>query len=235
MKPYYDHKGITIYHGDCMEIMPHLEPVDLVLTDPPYNAKKNYGSYSDDLKKSEYVELIQRFYSLTLLLSKNIGVYVDSHRFRLFFNLMPELEPIFIHIQANGFENSQRIRQDHHVILTSAKAYKSTSSIWGGIRVLREGYFFREEKTGHPAQTALAAMKRFIEVFSQHNDLIIDPFLGSGTTLCAAKEMGRRAVGIEIEEKYCEIAARRLAQEMLPFGSNQSLEKDGQKDARLSA
>ena len=76
---------------------------------------------------------------------------------------------------------------------------------------------FLSEKNGHPCPKPIEWMKWCVRIGSIYNEFILDPFMGSGTTLVAAKELGRKAIGIEIEEKYCEIAARRLAQEMLPF------------------
>ncbi len=70
----------------------------------------------------------------------------------------------------------------------------------------------------HPTTKPLSLMKELVRLFSNENDRILDPFCGSGTTLVAAKDLNRRAIGIEIEEKYCEIAAKRLSQEVLNFG-----------------
>ena len=72
----------------------------------------------------------------------------------------------------------------------------------------------------HPTPKPLSLMGLFVRLHSERGDLVLDPFMGSGTTLAAAKDLGRRAIGIEIEEQYCEIAARRLSQEVLPFASD---------------
>lgn len=67
----------------------------------------------------------------------------------------------------------------------------------------------------HPTTKPLGLVSRFVSLFSEAGETILDPFMGSGTTLRAAKDLGRKAIGIEIEERYCEIAARRLEQEVL--------------------
>lgn len=72
-------------------------------------------------------------------------------------------------------------------------------------------------KYDHPCVKPLASFKKLVEIGSTAGEMILDPFMGAGTTLVAAKELGRRAIGIEIEERYCEIAAKRLSQEMLPI------------------
>ena len=209
MKPYYETELGKLYHGDCLEIMPQLEPVDLVLTDPPYNCGKDYGIYKDNRSDGEYIEFIKQVFDGF----EKYAIYIDSHRFQKFWSMFPLSSPVFLHIQANGFANSQNIRQDHHVILTTCKSLESTSSIWRGLRVLREGYFFREEKTGHPCQTTLAGMIKVISLFCSCDALILDPFMGSGTTAVACERLNRRWIGIEIEEKYCEIAAKRIENE----------------------
>jgi DNA modification methylase len=70
----------------------------------------------------------------------------------------------------------------------------------------------------HPTEKPVMLLRQLIEASSLHGDVVLDPFLGSGSTVVAARTEGRRAVGIEIEERYCEIAAKRLAQEVLDFG-----------------
>ena len=73
-------------------------------------------------------------------------------------------------------------------------------------------------KPDHPSPKPLVFMKWLINRLSEKKQIILDPFMGSGTTLVAAKELGRKAIGIEIEERYCEIAAKRLSQQVFDFG-----------------
>ncbi len=75
----------------------------------------------------------------------------------------------------------------------------------------------REPCVYHPSQKPLQVISRLISTFTAEGDLVLDPFMGSGTTLVAARNLGRRAIGIEIEERYCEVAVLRLAQQVLDF------------------
>jgi site-specific DNA-methyltransferase (adenine-specific) len=74
-----------------------------------------------------------------------------------------------------------------------------------------------ERRRDHPAQKPIALMGQIVAISSREGDRVVDPFMGSGTTLVAAKRIGRQAIGIEIDERYCEIAVRRLAQGALPL------------------
>jgi adenine-specific DNA-methyltransferase len=90
--------------------------------------------------------------------------------------------------------------------------FATPSHQWGSV-----WRFPIERERNHPAQKPEALMGQIVGISSRHGDLILDPFMGSGTTLVSAKRYGRRAIGIELEEKYCEIAAKRLAQGALPM------------------
>jgi site-specific DNA-methyltransferase (adenine-specific) len=92
------------------------------------------------------------------------------------------------------------------------------SDLWDGIRLKGEGYFFREETYGHPGYTPKPIMHRCVTLLSPEGGTVLDPFCGTGTTLRAAKDLGRKAIGIEIEERYCEIAAKRMAQTVMDLG-----------------
>ena len=197
-KPYYDEGGITIYHADCRDILPHLPKVDLVLTDPPY--PNNAGHFD------EYVEDAIAFLNTLWLITDEAMIFwneIDKpltnlplvavhiwHRPNV--NGRP-YEPVF-HFEKSGVKRRSEIKA--HTFLHSGVGPGST------------------EYLGHPTQKPVDIMGWLISL-AESNSVICDPYMGSGSTLAAAKDLGRKAIGIEIEEKYCEIAVRRLAQEVL--------------------
>jgi len=208
--PYYEDKkaGITIYHGDCRDILPLLGPVDLVLTDPPYNAKdigrRQTAVFS--LPPSEYAAFCIDWFSLVAGVERKVFTPGIAHIWlyppatwvlcwhkpaAVAYNVLGSLnvwEPVLVYGKPVG-----RLKQDY----------------W------RETPYTAEVGRGHPCPKPLGLWHWLTKEMSATGDLVLDPFMGSGTTLRAAKDLGRRAIGIEIEEKYCAIAVKRLAQEVL--------------------
>jgi DNA modification methylase len=203
MKPYYEHGGITIYHGDCREILPQLGRFDLLLTDPPYGVKKGYASYEDAPQQNDD------------LICSIIPVLAGASSRRLI---------------TCGVGNIWKYPPADWVICWSkpnsmSRSIVANANIWEPVLVYGCKGFGVDGVTvsivpqllDHPCPKPLKLFRWLIAKASAENDSIIDPFLGSGTTLEAAKELGRKATGIEIEERYCEIAAKRLSQEVLSF------------------
>lgn len=189
--------------------------IDLIFIDPPYNVGKNYGVYKDNLSDKDYISFIESLIiEFNRISKKGFGIYLDWKKFKLFWNLIPNAEPIIIFKKSTGVVFSKlKIVQHHHVILTTATVLKSKpqlKSLWDDIRVMGEGYFFNEEKFGHPAQTSLKATKRFIEYFSNEGDIILDCFMGVGTTAVASKELNRNFIGFELNPQYIKITNDRL-------------------------
>jgi len=211
-EPYYSHGGIEIYHGDCREILPGLEPVDLVLTDPPYGigeARKNHSS------RDRFP--VQRTYSgeswddgppdrETIAATVRAGAYAivwGGNYFRL-----PPTSGWLVWDKDNGACDFA----DAEMAWTNlGGAVRLKKYRWAGM--LQEHGGRHKETRWHPTQKPIPVMRWCIERAPDVLQTILDPFMGSGTTLRAAKDLGRKAIGIEIEERYCEIAARRLAQE----------------------
>jgi site-specific DNA-methyltransferase (adenine-specific) len=206
MTPYYQDDAVTIYLGDCREILPGLEPVDLVLTDPPYGiadiwsgGSERHGwtkANNEGFLRNQWDVKISNdlLYAVTRIGRKAIvwgGNYYDlpASRGWLIWN-KPE----------RGF--------------SLAEAELAWTNIDMVVRVF-DGHR-SDNGREHPTQKPLALMKWCLERVSTAKT-VLDPFMGSGTTLRAAKDLGRKAIGIEIEEKYCEIAAKRMSQEVLNF------------------
>jgi len=209
-----------IYNLDALEGLKKMpeKSVDLVFFDPPYNVNKDYGVYKDNLPQDSYEKFMKEILEESKRISKRgVCVYIDWKHFALFWQkLLPEAEPIIIYKRSSGFIFSKlKIMQHHHVILTTAKALVPVKSVWDDIRVYGEGYLFREETFGHPAQTSLKATKRVIETFSMKGEIILDPFIGVGTTAVAAKQLGRKFLGFELNPEYIKIADKRLAQKLI--------------------
>ena len=234
MTPYYTEPGITIYHGDCREILPTLGKVDLVLTDPPYNLGHKYAStvYDGGERRMEFdfdklleSEEIVSIIDTCLQLATQAHIFCSFEQFGDFtcvaqkhgFTTKP-----FIAIKKNPPPPMRGNRWPSSVEC-SISCYKD-KSVFNDTSMKRKNSIFIDayrhgirahEKTEHPTQKWLPMIQYLVDTLSREGETILDPFMGSGTTLRAAKDLGREAIGIEIEERYCEIAVKRLRQEVL--------------------
>jgi DNA modification methylase len=218
MKPFYEHAGITIYHGDCREILPELPKVDLVLTDPPYGISVKLSGQSiysklaiaGDADVSLRDEIFDTLKSIPFICfgthkckspkeTKAILIWSKGEHVGMGdLNFPWKLCHEEIYLSGDGFKSDRR---DGSVIY-----YPAVAGCVG------------RQNTGvrnHPVEKPLGLMRYLLDRHT--GETILDPFMGSGTTLVAAKQLGRKAIGIEIEEKYCEIAVKRLSQEVLPL------------------
>ena len=206
--PYYDHDGITIYNADCRDILPLLPRVDLVLTDPPYGignwSANSSGGFMDSAEaaKINQWDVAPSREELMDLVSLAPAILWGGN----YLELPPSPKMLVWDKCQDGMHFAE-----HEVDWTSFTA--------GTSRVLRcplksQEIFGPHSERRHPTQKPVKLMLLCIE-WSKTTGTILDPFMGSGTTLVAAKNLGRRAIGIEIEERYCEIAAKRLSQEVL--------------------
>jgi DNA modification methylase len=249
VKPYYEHAGITIYHGDCREVLPTLASasVDLVLTDPPYGHNNNNG---DLAHRREDALGIRRTTAADARPIANDGpeanelvrwMFGEANRL-----LMPGCccccccgggggpDPQFARWslwldEAIGFKQAVvwdkgglgmgwHYRRNYEMMLVGEKP--GAACRWYGgnqqANVVRINGI-KPQEDDHPTPKPEALMALFLRLHSLEGHLVLDPFMGAGTTLAAAKRGHRRAIGIEIEERYCEIAAKRLDQEVLPL------------------
>ena len=215
IKPYYEEEGITLYHGDCLEIMPQLEDksVDLVLTDPPYGANRDYEN--DDLSEVNHREFVNKYLSESKRITRDnlviiIGVKYQKPVTMWLFNNMHYCWE-FCWWKSNGMLNGKATFSKFEKVLWFAKNggtyYRQKpeyTDVWNiPIRPDKNNF-------GHPTPKDIKGINRILNLLSKPNDLILDPFLGSGTTAVACKELGRKCIGIEISKEYCDIAIKRL-------------------------
>lgn len=216
MKPYYEADGITIYHGDCREILPSITG-DALVTDPPYGIGWSRATWKDD--PAAYPELIHWLVSEGQRLGGWCFIFQAMPNVARFHEWFPEgwrlfaacknfaqIRPtgvwhswdpvVFWNSGPNSGPNSGHVNRDYHV--------GNVAGVFG-------------ERIGHPSPRPIDTMRHIVQLAVKVREIVVDPFAGSGTTLLAAKQTNRLAVGIEIEEKYCEIAADRLSQRVL-FG-----------------
>lgn len=240
MKPYYQRDGITIYHGDCREILPALAPVDVVVTDPPYGETslewdRTVDGWLDQLPANQLwifgslkSFLAQPFagwkHVQEIVWEKHNGSNFHADRFK-------RVHEIIAHFIREGVQwgtiyhspvttpdatrrTTRRKGRPPHTGKIGNGAYQSKD---GGPRLMRSVIQARSchGYAEHPTQKPIAIVRPLIEYSAPPNGTVLDPFMGSGTTLRAAKDLGREAIGIEVNEAYCEIAATRLAQEVL--------------------
>lgn len=225
LTPYYDAGGITIYHGDCRQILPILGRFDLLMADPPYGigegmkaAKRTKsrkpdsrwkqarctdyapGEWDDEPVEEWVMHLARSICQKQIIFGGN------------YYQLPPCKGPLVW-----DKENGDADFADGELAWNNLGcALRIKRHLWAGMR--RKG----GEDRHHPTQKPLEVIQWAIQ---QAGDVetILDPWAGSGTTGHAAKNLGKRCVLIEREERYCEIAARRLSQDVLPFSSHNAV------------
>jgi site-specific DNA-methyltransferase (adenine-specific) len=222
--PYYEADGITIFHGDALELAADLPQVDSLILDPPFFMPAyHYAARSEWARAWGDTAILRRWWGCALDgLSPRLGgtgsafVFCDDESYPVFY---PECYVRFPALSALVWDKG-RIgmgkpwRHAHEFILHARRADAKWRGSAGESDVLK----FTPTPTvqrWHPVSKPLGLLDKLIRVTTDEGDLVCDPFMGGGSTLDAAKQANRRAIGIEIEERYCEIAARRLSQGVL--------------------
>lgn len=202
-----------IYKKDCLELLREMETnsVDLVFSDPPYNVKKDYGVYKDNLPPDEYVQWMFDIISECRRISRRgVLMYVGSKLTKTYFDLMPTSHLIPVHKRAAGVFSGNYMLQ-YHSLFSEATPVKKVKDLWDDVRLPGEGYFFRETRWGkHPGLTSEILTDKIIEHWTLEGETVFDPFMGVGTTAVSAKKLGRNFIGTEINQDYINIALQRL-------------------------
>ena len=219
MKPYFETELGKLYHGDCLEIMPQLEPVDLVLTDPPYDKYTHIGALhkSERFKEFgiefEYLSNIEKTTELFLKISKAwIVVFCSLEMLGKYQSIKPDKYVrggIWDRISNAPQISGDRPAQGGEGIAILHKKRKNMKWNGRGKAAIWRCLVERNKKK-HITQKPLKLIQQLVSQFSFEWSEICDPFIGSGTTAVACERLNRRWIGIEISEKYCEIAAKRI-------------------------
>ena len=254
LRPYYEHNGMVIIHGDCRDVLPQIESVDHVITDPPYSeyvhSKSRQGSrpLSGSVLGGRFSapanfrrEKEFGFDAIDEATRTQIGqwcatsvdrwvlVFSDVESTQLWRMALCECEGgldycrtgAWVKIGATPqFTGDRPATAFEAITICHQKGRKrwnggGSHAVWSFPIVLNRG---GHDPRLHTTQKPEPLLVELVRLFTDNDDTICDPFMGSGTTLAAAKRLGRKAIGIERKEKYCEIAAKRLRQEALPLG-----------------
>lgn len=222
MRPYYDQSGVTIYHGDCREILPSLS-ADALITDPPYGVNLGHHAAATEtrgwLAKGAYASYDDTPDNFNMIVIPAIRTALGCVKRGLVFTTATALQslppyqavggvflPAGMGRSCWGFQN-----------FAFCALYGTAPALEKGAHPTGLSSTEGAEKVAHPCPKPYGWMTWAVQLASLHGETVIDPFSGSGVTLQAAKNLGRKAIGIEIDERYCEIAAKRLQQEVLPL------------------
>lgn len=253
MQPYYQDHLSTIYLGDCREVLPQLAgSVDLIVTDPPYGVeivggphaipasrRRKAGKHTisnDDLGMDGTQDLVAAAMRLAPL--RNGGSYYvcapSGNYLPAFYNALEqigmEVRQLLVWVKDVMVLGRQDYHWRHEAVLYGWRGGaphafyggRNQDTVWEAKRPYRS--------PDHPTMKPLAVLDRAIWNSSKPGEVVLDPFLGSGSTLVAARNLGRRGIGIEIEEKYAEVAAKRCGQQHLGLDFNVGITADPAPD-----
>jgi DNA modification methylase len=238
VQPYYADEAVTIYHGDCRDVLPTIGPVDHCITDPPYSehvhGKQRRGGSAhrggvcggkelgfealDAFTRSVVSERIAaqvRRWALVFSDAESCGDWREALTLA---GVEYVRTGVWVKEGSTPQFTGDRPATGHEVITL---AHGKTRKRWNGggshavwrYPIVAGGS--HNAPRLHTTQKPEPLMAELVALFTDAGETILDPFAGSGTTLVAAKRLGRKAIGIELNEKYCEVAANRLRQSVL--------------------
>lgn len=210
-----------IYNQDCLEILPNIKEDFIIVTDPPFNIGYHYNHYKDDLNENDYYEWLAEIFQYAPFvcihypeslykISFQTGQFPDKviswvynsntakqHRDIAFFGVKPDFKKL-----GQPYKNPT----DKRIMKRIADGKQARGYDWWNINQVKN---VSKDKTSHPCQMPLEIMENIIKLLPE-DKIIVDPFAGSGTTLLACKNLGRKYIGCELSEEYCKIIEERL-------------------------
>jgi len=234
--PYYDRDGISIYCGDCLEVMPQLDvTVDCIITDPPYGINFKYNEYIDS--PLGYSEFMQEFLFLAKAKAVNEApffVWQAMKNAPNWHEWFPHRFRIFAACKAFSQFLPTPIQYSWDPVIFWGEIPNSPSCYSRDYSEQRTTQFGAgREKISPPCPRPLQQVAYIVSMACNAGALVLDPFLGSGTTLLAAQNEGLRAIGIEISEEYCKVAVDRLRQPSFFSITTNEVPKNERSQAKL--
>jgi site-specific DNA-methyltransferase (adenine-specific) len=230
VKPYFEDGGITIFNADCLEVLhtPQFAMLDAIVTDPPFafagGLSNGMQSSADDQFFSRWWRDVCERIAGSLVAEAEGFVWCDWRTARVFadgFGRVDQVKPfrlaqmLYHYREMPGMGQPFRSSVDMIGYIRGPKAtglrIPNTTHNW------ISQYWYYGKHDFHPAEKSVDLAMQLVAWCSDEGQTILDPFCGSGTSLVAAKRTGRKAIGVEREERYCEIAAKRLSQGALPL------------------
>jgi site-specific DNA-methyltransferase (adenine-specific) len=256
VKPYYQDEYVTLYHGDCRELLPIIpaNSIDIMFTDPPYGHNNNNGDLIHNREKAlglskaatnaqarpiandgmEDMKIVVDFAlsEAARFLKKSCccccccccGGGGPKPTFAWLASRMDDKGLSFFHAvvwDKGGLGMGWRYRRNYEMVMVAHRKNGKMKWEWEGsgketANVVRIGKII-PTATDHPTPKPVALVEHFLTLHGKAGDVVIDPFMGAGTTIVAARNLGLKSIGCEIDEHWCEVAAKRLSQGVLPL------------------
>jgi site-specific DNA-methyltransferase (adenine-specific) len=230
--PYYADDAVTLYHGDCLDLLPMLGvEADVTITDPPYDANTHAKALVNKGRRVAGPDIdfeafttddLRASLALCASVTRRWVIATVDYRHAVTFHDAPpdglRLLRIGVWTKPNPMPqvSGDRPGQGWESIAFLHKT--DVRPTWNGGGRSSVWHLPADGNQGHPTAKPLVMVREWVRLFTDPGALVLDPFAGSGTTLRAAKDEGRRAVGVELQARYCDVAAARLAQDVLDFG-----------------